>query len=164
MSNTDKYIGEIYDVLTCIEFVEFTKPKALSVAKYIYQCSCGNKRIIRRDSVRSRLTKACEACVNENSSFAHTTHGMYKTGIYSSWHTMKQRVKGTHNRSANYLAKGIKYDPLWEKFEQFYLEMKEKWFEGAHLDRINNDGDYVKDNCQWLSISDHMSKTHKDVR
>lgn len=164
MSNTDKYIGEIYDTLTCVEFVEFTKPNAPSKAKYKYQCSCDNIRIIRRDSVRSRLTKACEACANENLGNSHSTHGMYKTGIYSSWHTMKQRVNGTHCRSDNYLMKGIKYDSAWEQFEAFYEDMKDTWFEGAHLDRIDNDGNYCKDNCQWLTISEHMVKTKEDLR
>jgi len=33
---------------------------------------------------------------------------------------------------------------------------------GWGLDRIDNDGNYCKDNCQWLTVSENSSKRWKD--
>jgi hypothetical protein len=80
------------------------------------------------------------------------THGMYKTGSHRSWETMKVRCKGTGSDPRQYHGKGITYDPLWEKFENFYKDMGERP-NGMELDRIDSNKNYYKANCRWVTKS-----------
>ena len=73
--------------------------------------------------------------------------------LYRAWHSLKQRCKG-HGSSVvkkDYLSRGISYDPRWEKFENFYVDMEALYEKGLSLDRIDNDGNYCKDNCRWAN-------------
>jgi hypothetical protein len=57
-----------------------------------------------------------------------------------------------------YGGRGISVCRRWRKFENFLADMGEKPSDGNIYDihRINNDGDYTPDNCQWLEHSLHM--------
>ena len=41
--------------------------------------------------------------------------------------------------------------------------MESTWFPGATIDRIDNDGDYTPENCQWLSLKDNVSKRNREL-
>ena len=51
------------------------------------------------------------------------------------------------------------YTPLG--FLNFLEDMGPTWFPGATIDRIDNDGDYTLENCQWLTKSDNVRKALK---
>lgn len=79
---------------------------------------------------------------------------MFNTKVYAVWATMKYRCKSTNRTwKKNYLDRDITYDPKWETFEGFWEDMEEGYEEGLTLDRIDNDGNYCKDNCRWTTRS-----------
>ena len=40
--------------------------------------------------------------------------------------------------------------------------MENGWKKGLTIDRIDNDGDYCPENCQWLTQSENVAKAHRD--
>lgn len=70
--------------------------------------------------------------------------------IAKSWSEMKQRCTNTnHNRYHRYGARGITYSREWDSIENFIKDMGDSYIFGYSLDRIDNDGNYCKENCTW---------------
>lgn len=85
-----------------------------------------------------------------------------KKATYQCWWNMKQRCNNKENRSyKRYGERGITYDPRWEQFEYFYADMGEKPM-FLSLDRIDNNGNYTKENCRWASPHTQMNNTRKN--
>ena len=72
---------------------------------------------------------------------------------------MKQRCSNPkYKGSASYAGRGITYDSKWETFEGFLEDMGERPAIEYSLDRIDNNGNYCKDNCQWITKSENSKK------
>lgn len=94
-----------------------------------------------------------------------STHGMSKTKFYEVWHHMKQRCNGTTNKKANkrYYERGISYDKRWRNFDEFYNDMFSEYKDGLQLDRIDNNGDYTKANCRWVTPKENSRNKENTI-
>jgi len=88
--------------------------------------------------------------------------GISHTKIYSAWRNMNKRCKNaSYVHFANYGGRGISITPAWDKFENFYNDMRETYFDGAEIDRIDCNGDYAPDNCRWVTKTVQQNNTNK---
>lgn len=113
----------------------------------VFKCECGRSGVYRCSHVARGETKSC-GC-------ARITHGRSDTPLYWRWVAMNERC---HTESSseyrNYGGRGIKVCERWRNsFGDFLSDMGEPG-EGMFLDRINNDGNYEKENCRWVTKSD----------
>ena len=78
---------------------------------------------------------------------------------------MKSRCnKPTAQCAEYYHGRGISVCERWDKFENFLEDMGYRPGDDYHLDRINNEGDYCKDNCQWITRKDNLRKQDKVIK
>lgn len=92
-----------------------------------------------------------------------TVSDLYQGREYKSWNSMKNRCNNSKLKEyKNYGARGISYDPKWEKFENFYNDMGKRP-EGATLDRIDVNKNYCKENCRWATKTEQQRnlRVHK---
>jgi len=71
---------------------------------------------------------------------------------------MKRRCNNPNNNAyRNYGGRGITYCKEWEKFENFWRDMEEGYDDNLTLDRIDNNGNYCKENCRWVDYKTQMN-------
>lgn len=117
-------------------------------------CDCGNVLYEYAEALRRRKVDYCVKC---------RPTGVRNSRLYHIYHGIKQRC---YNEKApgyeNYGGRGIRMSDEWlesyEVFRDWSLENGYKERAGLSIDRIDNDGNYCKENCQWITVSENTAK------
>lgn len=79
------------------------------------------------------------------------------------WRKMKSRCDNPNQSNYhNYGGRGISYCAKWETYEGFLDDMGEK-LDGLSLDRIDNNGNYCKENCRWATTKEQASNRRDTI-
>lgn len=93
------------------------------------------------------------------------THLMSRTRPYVIWKAMKRRCYNKNDKAyKNYGGRNIKVCDRWMKFENFWEDMKNGYSDLLTLDRINNNGNYKKNNCRWATYIEQGLNKRNNIR
>lgn len=127
--------------------------------KFKCQCNCGKITTVIGKSLRNQSTRSC-GCLKAD--LLRRENPKSKHPMYTSWIQMKQRC--FNKKAAKYPwygGSGITVCDRWlESFDNFLEDMGERP-EGMSLDRIDNLGNYCKENCKWSTPKEQSNNRRK---
>lgn len=149
-------VGKKFCSLTVLDDYELIPKKKGTKTKWRVRCDCGNEFYIYRESLFIRKVMFCDSC---RPTPKRNTH------LYHIYHGMKQRCYNNKNpRFGHYGGKGVRICDEWlasyDEFMRWSLAHGYKEGCGLSIDRINSDGDYCPENCQWITVSENSAKSN----
>lgn len=157
--NSKDISGKVFGKLTAIRKENKDSDRRW---RWLCSCECGKEAVVGGRELRTGTTKSC-GCLRRN---MNVTHGMARhsggretRGLYQSWADAKQRCSNPKVKAyKRYGGRGIVVCARWQLFANFKEDMEEGWSPGMTLDRIDSEGNYAPDNCQWLTLSENSRK------
>jgi|SRR3990167_1087934 len=142
--------GKRFGKLIAIKYLEKTY--------WLCKCDCGKTKKIRGSALRGKTTKSCGCLIGRKKKHGYAGHDLFKI-----WHGMKRRCDNPIDIGfKHYGGRGIKVCKRWYVIANFIADMAPRP-KGFQIDRIDNNGDYCKENCQWLSPKENSRKRRNAI-
>ena len=143
--------GQTFNKLTVLGPVKRDLHKKIL---WLCLCICGKEVTTRALSLKRGKIKAC-GC-------DRPARGMSDSREYKTWMSMKMRCYNKNDKAfKNYGGRGISVCERWEIFGNFFDDMGYKPTLRHSIDRIDNDGDYSPENCQWATAKMQVRNTRR---
>lgn len=149
--------GKVFGRLTVLSPADKPVTVVRNDQYWLCRCSCGSMRVVREYSLLRGTTKSCGCIGIERISKLNVSHKQSKSLEYRRWRDMLNRCYWEKQVFYHrYGGRGISVCRRWRhSFENFLADMGPMPFSKATLDRIDNDGNYNKKNCRWVSQTEN---------
>jgi hypothetical protein len=152
--------GKVFNRLTII--------KQVYGKKSLCQCVCGTVKLVDTWAVTKGHTKSCGCHKREQEATGaiNLKHGQSRIGRrtpeYRTWCQMMTRCENPNSdRYPYYGGRGIRICERWHSFENFFTDMGPKPTLKHSIGRIDNNGDYCKENCRWETQVEQCRNTRR---
>lgn len=138
----------MYEAIRVLEEKRFTPTRAMTLilAKC---CHCQKESVITKqnfDRANRQQRKHCAECYGED------FHRMTNTRFWGIWrHVVSRATNPSDPDYPRYGAVGRGVSEDWLDFKNFYADMFDTYRDHLTIDRINNDLEYSKENCRWVT-------------
>lgn len=127
-------------------------------------CDCGKEYITYSPALYAGECRSC-GCLQRERVLKHGHTVGEHSVLYSRWKLMTARCHNPKNKSyKNYGGRGIQVCDRWRADFLNFLEDMGTPAPGLELDRIDNNGNYCKENCRWVSRTQQARNTRKNHR
>lgn len=177
-------VGSRYNRWVVVKEIEsHIQPNGKSCRKFLCKCDCGKEKEVLLYTLRNRKSKSCGCLMREvnkkllierSTTHGYTTIGNEDRSLYFVLNTIKQRCYNENSEKyLNYGAKGIEVCKEWRDnfvifrnwaYDNGYVNQPKNipFKDKLSIDRINPDGNYCPENCQWITISENTKKRFTD--
>ena len=137
-----------------LKILGYAGRKTENRAHWWIECDCGTVKVSSGKDISSGKIVSC-GCV-KNSGDSRRTHGLSTSPLYRRHYDIVRRcLTDKHASSHNYKGRGIDvYQPWIDDVGRFINDVENIIgplpFEGAEIDRIDNDRGYYPDNIRWV--------------
>lgn len=120
------------------------------------RCRCGNEKYISRERLRKGKYDYCEKC---------RPKGVRNNRLYHIYHGIKQRCYNPKTPGFEYYGgKGVKMCEEWledyDVFRDWSLSHGYIPNTSLSIDRIDSNGDYCPENCQWIPLGENSARSN----
>ncbi|NGX26787.1 MAG: hypothetical protein K940chlam6_00712 [Chlamydiae bacterium] len=168
--------GQTFGRLTTVKRMIQVSGTERLTKRTVYKCTCscdsGIESYVRHEALIGKSVKPVRSCgclqrekARKNKS--NLVHGLSKHRLYSIRGGMINRCYNKNNWAFDrYGGRGIEICDAWlADFMTFFnWAIKQGWGPGLTIDRIDNDGPYAPDNCQFLTRSENALKMHRHYK
>jgi len=126
-------------------------------------CDCGTRKSVRVSSLLSGDSTSCRCFAKETARERMSTKGgESKHSLHQRWYDLNRRCYDPRRKDyKHYGGRGIEVCEEWHKdnpegFQNFLKDMESTHKPKLEIDRIDNDGNYCKENCKWSTRSEQV--------
>ena len=133
--------------------------KQNNINNYLCNCGCENQIEIKKHHKYYGIPKYISGHQLKNINIKHNES---KTRLYRIWKSMKSRCLNTNRKKyQNYGGRGITICPEWTESYIVFRDwaLNNDYSEELQINRIENDGNYEPNNCNWVTIKENTRNT-----